>query len=132
MQYIICKKLLPHPLIEWLEVIVCTSDQPVGHDKSYPWKSGGHDTAASGRTGLEPGEQVIIEFGLPTDMLNFTNSHGERIVEPGEFEIQIGESSAAIKFSAVATLVGEVRTLVRGWRMESSFEVKACAEDHAQ
>ena len=87
---------------------------------------------AFGRISLEPGEQVIIEFGLPTDMLNFTNSHGERIVEPGEFEIQIGESSAAIKLSAVATLVGEVRTLVRGWRMESSFEVKACAEDHAQ
>src|SRR5664280_88099 len=36
MQYIICKKLLTHPLIERLEVIVCTSDQPVGH--VLPWK----------------------------------------------------------------------------------------------
>ena len=57
-------------------------------------------------------------------MLCFTGLDGRRIVEPGEFELQVGASSADIRLRAVVELTGAVRTLGREWRMESRCMVE--------
>ncbi|HCB1502143.1 beta-glucosidase [Klebsiella oxytoca] len=75
------------------------------------------------RVTLDPGETATLSFYLPVDMLNFTRRDGQRIIEPGEFELQIGASSADIRGTATVTVNGEVRELPRGWRMMSRCEV---------
>jgi hypothetical protein len=79
---------------------------------------------AFGRVELRVGESARVGFAVPTDMLCFTGMGGRRIVEPGEFELQIGASSADIRLRAVVTLTGAVRTLDRHWRMESRCVVE--------
>ena len=75
------------------------------------------------RVSLAPGETARLTFFLPTDMLNFTSREGERIVEPGEFELQVGASSGDIRQRAVVELTGETRQLPSQWRMLSHCEV---------
>ncbi len=75
------------------------------------------------RVMLEPGETARLTFFLPTDMLNFTSREGERIVEPGEFELQVGASSGDIRQRTVVTLTGETRQLPQQWRILSHCEV---------
>ncbi|MEN0614443.1 glycoside hydrolase family 3 N-terminal domain-containing protein [Klebsiella indica] len=75
------------------------------------------------RVTLDAGETATLNFTLPVDMLNFTRRDGKRIVEPGEFELQIGASSADIRGKATVTVKGEVRELPRDWRMISRCEV---------
>ena len=75
------------------------------------------------RVTLDPGETATLSFYLPVDMLNFTRRDGQRIVEPGEFELQIGASSADIRGTATVTVKSEVRELPRDWRMMSRCEV---------
>ncbi|HSD65064.1 MAG TPA: glycoside hydrolase family 3 C-terminal domain-containing protein, partial [Vicinamibacteria bacterium] len=79
---------------------------------------------AFGRVELGPGESARVTFEVPTDMLCFTGEEGRRIVEPGEFELQVGASSADIRLRAVVTLTGAVHTLGRQWRMESRCRVE--------
>lgn len=71
------------------------------------------------RVALAPGQSARVRFHLPVDMLNFTGAAGARIVEPGEFELQVGASSADIRLRASVQVTGAVRTLGRDWRMES-------------
>jgi beta-glucosidase len=78
---------------------------------------------AFGRVELRPGESARVTFEVPTDMLCFTGQQGRRIVEPGEFELQVGASSADIRLRAVVRLTGAVHTLGRQWRMESRCRV---------
>ena len=78
---------------------------------------------AFGRVELAAGELGQVTFEVPTDMLCFTGKEGRRIVEPGEFELQIGASSADIRLRATVNLTGPVRTLGREWRMESRCEL---------
>lgn len=75
------------------------------------------------RVTLEPGETATLTFFLPVDMLNFTRRDGQRIVEPGEFELQVGASSADIRGTATVTVNGNVRELPQKWRMLSWCEV---------
>jgi beta-glucosidase len=50
------------------------------------------------RITLKPGEQKTISFNLPTSELSFYDiESNDFIVEPGEFEIQIGSSSEDIR-----------------------------------
>jgi len=75
------------------------------------------------RVVLSPGETAVLTFTLPVDMLNFTRRDGKRIVEPGEFELQIGASSADIRGRVTVRVEGETRVLPSGWRMMSHCEV---------
>jgi beta-glucosidase len=46
---------------------------------------------------LKPGETKTVTFKLGLDDLSFVNLQNERVVEPGDFEFQIGASSLDIK-----------------------------------
>lgn len=56
-------------------------------------------------------------------MFNFTRRDGKRIVEPGEFELQIGPSSADIREIVLVNVTGETRVVPAEWRMISTCEV---------
>jgi beta-glucosidase len=79
---------------------------------------------AFGRVELRAGESARMSFIVPTDMLCFTGQAGRRIVEPGEFELQVGASSADIRLRATVNVTGAVCTLPRAWRMESRCEIE--------
>ena len=76
------------------------------------------------RVALAPGESATLTFTIPVDMLNFTSHQGQRIVEPGEFELQIGRSSADIQGRVTVNVSGETRVLPENWRMMSWCDVK--------
>ena len=80
---------------------------------------------AFGRVTLRPGQTAEVTFRVPVDMLNFTGPRGQRIIEPGVFELQLGASSTNIRFRTEVTVAGQTRVLGREWRMESSCEVRA-------
>lgn len=71
------------------------------------------------RVHLRAGESAELAFTLPTDMLNFTQRNGQRVVEPGEFDIRVGASSGDIRSQCVVEITGEARALEKMWRMES-------------
>ncbi|KPC49576.1 glycoside hydrolase family 3 N-terminal domain-containing protein [Amantichitinum ursilacus] len=72
------------------------------------------------RLHLAAGEVRTLQARIPVDMLNFTGYSGQRIVEPGQFELMVGEHSADIRLRAVVNVTGRERTLGRDWRMEST------------
>ena len=75
------------------------------------------------RLALEPGEKKRVSFRLPTDLLGFTVAGTTRVVEPGEYELMIGRSSADIRFRQVVAVAGQPRTLPRTWRMKTAVRV---------
>jgi beta-glucosidase-like glycosyl hydrolase len=77
---------------------------------------------AFGRVTLQSGQTAEITFRVPVDMLNFTGPAGQRTIEPGVFELQVGASSADIRLRTEITVTGQTRVLGRDWRMESSCE----------
>jgi len=79
---------------------------------------------AFARVTIEPHAKVHLRVHLPVDMLNFTDARGERIVEPGEFDLMIGSSSRDIHLNATLVVKGTAtRTLERDWRMVSDVQV---------
>lgn len=78
---------------------------------------------AFGRVALDAGQTARVTFTVPVDMLNFTGQKGRRIVEPGDFEVMIGTSSADIRLRDDVHVRGAVRELGRDWRMESRCEI---------
>jgi hypothetical protein len=79
---------------------------------------------AFSRVELPAGKSARVTFNVPTDMLCFTGMEGRRIVEPGEFELQVGASSADIRLRAKVNVTGTAHTLGREWRMESRCEIE--------
>jgi beta-glucosidase len=66
---------------------------------------------------LAAGETKQVRFALPVDMLNFTDYSGNRVVEPGEFEIMVGSSADAIHQRAMVHVTGDKKVLPKHWRM---------------
>lgn len=53
------------------------------------------------RVALNPGEETIVHFEITPDKLSFFNQEmTEKIIEPGEFDLMIGSSSADIRLKA--------------------------------
>lgn len=77
---------------------------------------------AFGRFTIAPGEVRQLRCTIPVDMLNFTNANGQRVVEPGEFDVMVGASSAKLPLHTRLRVLGDrQRVLPRLWRMESSL-----------
>ncbi len=94
------------------------------HDKVASMVRPVQELKAFQRVCLEPGESARLTFIVPTDMLSFTRRDGQRVVEPGEFEIQIGASSGDIRSRGTVTLSGETQLIEGKWRMISHCEVR--------
>jgi len=77
------------------------------------------------RIELSVGEAARISFRVPVDMLCFTGMSGQRIVEPGTFDLAVGASSGDIRLRAEVEVIGRTRTLPRDWRMESSSDIQS-------
>ncbi|HEY0818182.1 MAG TPA: glycoside hydrolase family 3 N-terminal domain-containing protein [Rhizobacter sp.] len=78
---------------------------------------------AFGRLTLAPGERARCRFTVPVDMLCLTDHSGDRVVEPGWFDLMLGASSANTPLRGAVEVVGTApRTLPARWRMESRFE----------
>jgi beta-glucosidase len=76
------------------------------------------------RVPLAAGDSALVRVRILVDMLNFTDGRGERIVEPGDFDLMVGSSSRDIHMSDTVSVTGQaVRTLERDWRMVSEVEV---------
>jgi len=82
---------------------------------------------AFSRVEIGAGQSARVNINLPVDMLNFSTADGKRIVEPGDFELQIGASSANIALRTTVKVSGLVRTLERNWRMESHTSIEHLA-----
>lgn len=60
------------------------------------------------RVTLEPGEEVVVRFAVPTARLAFTGLRHERIVEPGQVDLWVGASCADKQTLAKITITGAV------------------------
>ena len=60
------------------------------------------------RVELEPGEEAVVSFTVPTTRLAFTDRSYRRIVEPGEVELWVGGSCADKETTGGITLLGPV------------------------
>jgi beta-glucosidase-like glycosyl hydrolase len=60
------------------------------------------------RVALEPGEEAVVRFEVPTARLAFTGLSHERIVEPGRVELWVGPSCAAKETVTESVLTGPV------------------------
>ncbi len=67
------------------------------------------------RVSLEPGERRTVRFRLPTDLLAFHDPDLRLVVEPGEFEVRVGASSADLRLRGSFFVEGDLR-IVRGPR----------------
>ncbi|WP_233808581.1 glycoside hydrolase family 3 N-terminal domain-containing protein [Paraburkholderia sp. HP33-1] len=81
---------------------------------------------AFARVPLAAGASSRVRVKLPVDMLNFTDARGERIVEPGDFDLLVGSSSRDLHLRSTVSVAGSAtRTLERNWRMLSEVEIVA-------
>ncbi|HEY2505878.1 MAG TPA: glycoside hydrolase family 3 N-terminal domain-containing protein [Streptosporangiaceae bacterium] len=67
--------------------------------------------AGFARVPLAPGESRRITFGLHADRTAFCGRSGERIVEPGHIDVQIGSSSADVRLAGSLMLQGPRRVV---------------------
>ncbi|WEO79240.1 glycoside hydrolase family 3 N-terminal domain-containing protein [Cryobacterium sp. SO2] len=76
------------------------------------------------RVELEPGEEALVRFEVPTTRLAFTGLNHERIVEPGAVHLWVGSSCAAQETEAEISITGAVHrvTLADARLVQSSVE----------
>ncbi|WP_131104545.1 beta-glucosidase family protein [Ornithinimicrobium sufpigmenti] len=75
------------------------------------------------RVVLEPGESRVVTFSVPPTRLSFTGRDRRRVVEPGEFEIWAGDSSADRRLVRMVTLGGDVHEVGLHEPRRTSVEV---------
>jgi beta-glucosidase-like glycosyl hydrolase len=65
------------------------------------------------RVTLDPGEEAVVDFDVPTARLAFTGLRHERIVEPGRVELWVGPSCAAKETETEITFTGAVHRVTQ-------------------
>lgn len=63
------------------------------------------------RVELQPGEETVVRFSVPTTRLAFSDRELRRIVEPGAVEVWVGPSCAERETSAELTITGPVHAV---------------------
>lgn len=75
---------------------------------------------AFARVPLAAGASCQVTWVVPVDMLGHTGLAGDRVVEPGWFDMAIGASSADLRLRTSVEVCGAVRKLPQQWRMTST------------
>ncbi|MBO0775776.1 MAG: fibronectin type III-like domain-contianing protein, partial [Actinobacteria bacterium] len=70
--------------------------------------------AGFARVTLEPGQARRVTFRVHADRTAFSGRSGERVVEPGLINVEIGSSSADIRLRGSLTLAGLQRVVGAG------------------
>ncbi|MEN0086660.1 MAG: glycoside hydrolase family 3 N-terminal domain-containing protein [Leifsonia sp.] len=63
------------------------------------------------RVELQPGEETVVRFSVPTGRLAFSDREMRRIVEPGAVEVWVGPSCAERETAADLTITGAVHAV---------------------
>lgn len=63
------------------------------------------------RIRLEAGEKRTVTFKLSADQLAFYDRYMRLVVEPGTFEVMVGDSSADIRLKGTFEVVGDVKVV---------------------
>lgn len=63
------------------------------------------------RLELAPGESAVVWFSVPPARLAFTDRHGDKVVEPGEWQMWVGPSCVQRETEAAVELAGDVYRL---------------------
>ncbi len=80
------------------------------------------------RVELDPGRSAEVRITLPVDMLGASDRDLRRVVEPGDFEIMVGTSSADIVSRSTVTVTGEPRFVPADGPMTAHTEVIHCTK----
>ncbi|MGY4859189.1 beta-xylosidase/alpha-l-arabinosidase [Cryobacterium sp. AP23] len=80
------------------------------------------------RVALEPGEEAVVSFDVPTARLAFTGLSHERIVEPGRVELWVGPSCAVKETVTETVLTGPVYRVTLADERYVRSEVERSAE----
>lgn len=63
---------------------------------------------AFARVDLKPGQQALVSFKVPVNLLAFVDSQQHWVVEPGEIKLMIGSSSADLRLHGSFDIDGDV------------------------
>lgn len=63
-----------------------------------------HELKGYARVAIKAGETKTVEVSIPASECSIVNAEGVRLVEPGEFEVQVGKASNNILFTKVFTI----------------------------
>ncbi|MGT2426363.1 beta-xylosidase/alpha-l-arabinosidase [Amnibacterium kyonggiense] len=64
------------------------------------------------RVTLEPGEEAVVRFAVPTARLAFSDRRMVRVVEPGEIRLWVGPSCSVEETASALTIEGPVHEVV--------------------
>ncbi|MGY1810353.1 glycoside hydrolase family 3 N-terminal domain-containing protein [Blastococcus sp. SYSU D00669] len=78
------------------------------------------------RVSLAPGQAVDVAFEVHADRTAFSGRDLRRIVEPGDVEVLVGTSSAALPCRGTVRLAGPVREVGADRRLVTPVTVRAC------
>ena len=63
---------------------------------------------AFARVDLKPGQQALVSFKVPVNLLAFVDSQQHWVVEPGEIKLMIGSSSADLRLQGSFNIAGDI------------------------
>jgi len=84
--------------------------------------------AGFARITLEPGKAVDVRFRVHADRMAYTNRNLERIVEPGDIEILVGNSSANLPCRGTVRLTGRTRVVGPDRRLVTPVDLTPAAQ----
>lgn len=82
-----------------------------------------HWLAGYAKVDLAPAAAARVTFEVHADRTSFTGRAGTRIVEPGEFGVEVGTASDALPLTAAFRIDGEVREVGEGRVLETPSSI---------
>lgn len=77
------------------------------------------------RVSVPAGAEVLVTFALHADLTSFTGLDGDRVIEPGEVELRVARSSAAVHDTVPLVLTGALRRVGADRVLLATSEVTA-------
>jgi beta-glucosidase-like glycosyl hydrolase len=87
--------------------------------------------AGFARVPLDPGEAAEVRFLVHADRTAYTTAGFERVVEPGDIDVLVGNSAADLPCRATVRLTGPLRVVGHERRLTTPVEVRALASSTA-